>query len=257
MQKPIPSADAPYLIVGLGNPGSRYAATRHNAGFMVVDELAHRYGLRFSTRQSDAEVAKGEIKGQRVLIAKPQTFMNESGRSVRGLAHYYRIPNERILIIHDEIALPLGTIRIREKGSSAGHNGLKSIFQHMGTEAVPRMRIGVDRPADPRHSQIDWVLGKFARDEEPLVEETLKRAADAVESILTIGMERTMNSYNIDPAKVESGKAETAGTKRERSTVVLKNEGTAASSEKPAPDMDSVRERIARIIRGTENDRKL
>ena len=203
MQKPIPSADAPYLIVGLGNPGSRYATTRHNAGFMVVDELAHRYGMRFSTRQSDAEVARGEIKGQRVIIAKPQTFMNESGRSVRGLAHYYRIPNDRILIIHDEIALPVGTIRIREKGSSAGHNGLKSIFQHMGTEAVPRMRIGVDRPADPRHSQIDWVLGKFTRDEEPLVEETLRRAADAVESILTIGMERTMNSYNIDPAKAE------------------------------------------------------
>jgi 23S rRNA pseudoU1915 N3-methylase RlmH len=101
------------------------------------------------------------------------------------------------------------------------------------------------------------VLGKFTRDEEPLVEETLKRAADAVESILTIGMERTMNAYNTDPAKAESGKAETPSTKRERSTVVLKSEGKAANSEKPAPDMDSVRERIARIIRGTENDRKL
>jgi PTH1 family peptidyl-tRNA hydrolase len=227
---------------------------------MVVDELARRYGLRFSTRQSDAEVARGEIRGERVILAKPQTFMNESGRAVRGLAHYYRIPNERILIVHDEIALPVGTIRIREKGSSAGHNGLKSIFQHMGTEAVPRMRIGVDRPADPRHSQIDWVLGRFTREEEPVVEETLKRAADAVESILTIGMERTMNTYNIDPAKAESDKAGRQSTKRERSTVVLKGEEKekkAASNEKHAPDLDSVRERIARIIRGTESDRKL
>jgi PTH1 family peptidyl-tRNA hydrolase len=257
MQKPIPSSDAPYLIVGLGNPGSRYAATRHNAGFMVVDELARRYGLRFSTRQSDAEVAKGEIKGQRVLIAKPQTFMNESGRSVRGLAHYYRIPNNRILIIHDEIALPVGTIRIREKGSSAGHNGLKSIFQHMGTEAVPRLRVGVDRPADPRHSQIDWVLGRFTREEEPIMEETIRRAADAVESILTIGMERTMNSYNIDPAKADAPKPGEPKTKHERSTVVLKSDEKSARSESAPPDLESVRERIARIIRGADKDQRL
>jgi peptidyl-tRNA hydrolase, PTH1 family len=253
MQKPPASTDAPYLIVGLGNPGSRYAATRHNAGFMVVDALARRYGLRFSTRQSDAEVARADIKGERVILAKPQTFMNESGRSVRGLAHYYRIPNDRILIIHDEIALPVGTIRIREKGSSAGHNGIKSIIQHVGTEAVPRIRVGVDRPLDPRHSQIDWVLGKFTREEEPIMEETVRRAADAVESILMIGMERTMNAYNIDPAKAGPAKAETPKTKREHSTVVLKSEEKPTSSD--APSMESVRERIARIIRGADKER--
>src|SRR5438552_17814195 len=132
MQNPF-LTDAPYLIVGLGNPGSRYATTRHNAGFMVVDEVARQHGLRFSTKQANAEVARGEIAGKKVILAKPQTFMNLSGQAVRGLANFYKIPTDRILIIYDEIALPVGTIRIREKGSAAGHNGVKSVRQQMVT----------------------------------------------------------------------------------------------------------------------------
>src|SRR5690242_4763457 len=122
-------ADAPYLIVGLGNPGTRFAGSRHNVGFMVVDEVARRHGLRFSSKQANAEIARGEIAGTKVILARPQTFMNLSGHAVRGLANYYKIPTERILIIYDEIALPVGTIRIREKGSSAGHNGVNSVIQ--------------------------------------------------------------------------------------------------------------------------------
>jgi peptidyl-tRNA hydrolase, PTH1 family len=141
-----PATDTPYLIVGLGNPGSRFMATRHNVGFAVVDEVAQRHGLRFSTRQANAELARGQIAGTKVILAKPQTFMNLSGHAVRGLAGYYKIPVDHILIIYDEIALPVGTLRIREKGSSAGHNGVNSVIQQMGTQNVSRIRVGVDRP---------------------------------------------------------------------------------------------------------------
>src|SRR4051794_35072705 len=157
MQNPS-TTDTPFLVVGLGNPGTRYATTRHNAGFMVVDELARQHGIRLSSKQANAEVGRGEIAGTKVILAKPQTFMNLSGQAVRGLANFYKIPTGRIVIIYDEIALPVGTIRVREKGSSAGHNGAQNVIQQMGTQNIARIRVGVDRPADPRHSQIDWVL---------------------------------------------------------------------------------------------------
>src|SRR6478672_568337 len=173
-----PIADAPYLIAGLGNPGSRFAGSRHNVGFVVVDEVARQHGMRFSSKQANAEIARGEIAGKKVILAKPQTFMNLSGNAVRGLANYYKIPTDRIIIIYDEIALPVGTIRIREKGSSAGHNGVNSVIQQMGTQNIGRIRVGVDRPSDPRHSQIDWVLGRFTKDEQPIIEQTIRRAAE-------------------------------------------------------------------------------
>jgi peptidyl-tRNA hydrolase, PTH1 family len=243
MEKNLAAGNAPYLVVGLGNPGPRYAATRHNIGFMVVDEAARRHGLRFSGRQANAEIAKGEIAGRKVILAKPQTFMNNSGVAVRALASYYKIPNERILLIYDELALPLGTIRIREKGSAAGHNGVKSVIAHVGTEAIPRMRVGVDRPADPRHNQVDWVLGRFAKEEQPLAEETIKRAADAIESVLTIGIERAMNTYNADP----SGTTKDEG----RKTKDEPPEASAAHNNSP-PKQDlsigTIRERLARIM---------
>ncbi len=237
--------------MGLGNPGPRYAHTRHNIGFMVVDEAVRKHGLKFSGKQGNAEIAKGVIAGQKVILAKPQTFMNNSGQAVRYLAGYYKVPNERIVVVYDDIALPVGTIRIREKGSSAGHNGVKSLIQHMGTENIPRIRVGVDRPADPRHSQIDWVLGRFDKDEQALVQETIARAVDAIESLLTIGMERTMNSYNAGP----SGDSKEDGRKAKAAT---SKASTVAPEPKPRPkveedlSMDTIRKRIARILHGEE-----
>ncbi len=202
------SLNAPYLIVGLGNPGSRYAGTRHNAGFMAVDELARLHGLRFSGKQANAEVARGNIAGAAVILAKPLTFMNESGRAVGALARFYKVPPERVLIVCDDVALPLGTIRIREKGSAGGHNGLTSVIQHLGTQSFPRLRIGVDRPASPHHSQIDWVLGHFTRDERKVMDAAIPRAAQAIETILRDGVARAMNEYNAAPALEESPKSE-------------------------------------------------
>lgn len=249
MEKNLAASNTPYLIVGLGNPGPRYAHTRHNIGFMIVDEAAKKHGLKFSGKQGNAEIAKGTIAGEKVILAKPQTFMNNSGQAVRFLAGYYKVPNERVVVVYDDIALPVGTIRIREKGSSAGHNGVKSLIQHLGTESIPRIRVGVDRPADPRHSQIDWVLGRFDKDEQTLVLETIARSVDAIESLLTIGMERTMNSYNAGPSvdsKEDGQKAKTAVSKA----------STKAPEPKPKVEedlsIDTIRKRIARIIHGEE-----
>src|SRR5687767_12029129 len=189
-------SNAPFLIAGLGNPGQRYASTRHNVGFLVVDELARRHGLRLAGRQANAHYARGDVAGRKVILAQPQTYMNNSGQAVRALASYYKVPPERVLIIYDDVALPTGTIRIREKGTSAGHNGVKSVIQHMRTEAIPRIRVGVDRPNDPRHGQIDWVLGHFSKEEQPVIRDAIGRAADAVEYILANGYERAMNVYN-------------------------------------------------------------
>lgn len=203
MQQNVSQENLPLLIVGLGNPGSRYAATRHNVGFMTVDELARRHGLRFSTKQADAEIARGELEGTRVIIAKPQTFMNNSGRAVGALARFYKLPASRVVIIYDELDLPVGTIRMRGKGSANGHNGLKSVIQHLGTQEFPRIRIGISRPAITDHKQIDWVLGRFTKDEQEVMDDTIPRAAEAVEAIITLGMERAMNRYN---TREEQGK---------------------------------------------------
>lgn len=206
-----PTSSTPWLIAGLGNPGPRFQGTRHNVGFVAADELAVRNGLRFSGKQAMAEIARGMIEGQPVILAKPLTFMNNSGQAVSALARFYKIPHNRVLVLYDDIALPLGIIRIREKGSAGGHNGLTSVLQHLGTQNVPRLRIGVDRPADPRHSQIDWVLGRFNRDEQKKVEDVVSRAAEAVEAILKTGMERAMNTYNtVDRGKQEGKQEESA-----------------------------------------------
>jgi PTH1 family peptidyl-tRNA hydrolase len=237
--------NAPFLIVGLGNPGPRYAATRHNAGFMVVDELARRHGLRLAGRQANAHYARGSIAGQKVILAQPQTYMNNSGQAVRALASYYKVPPERVLIIYDEVALPTGTIRVREKGSSAGHNGVKSVIQHMGTEAIPRIRVGVDRPNDPRHGQIDWVLGRFSKEEQPVIEDAIKRAADAVDYILSNGFERAMNVYNTAEAQ--------ASTPRKNKPAAAPQPANDAPEPEPPRDkndlsLDAIRERLARIM---------
>ena len=244
------------MIVGLGNPGSRFAGSRHTVGFMVVDEVAREHGMRFSSKQANAEIARGEIGGKKVIVAKPQTFMNLSGHAVRGLANYYKIPTERIIIIYDEIALPVGTIRVREKGSSAGHNGVNSVIQQMGTQNVPRIRVGVDRPSDPRHSQIDWVLGRFTKDEQPLIEATIRRAAEAVEGILRIGIERAMNSYNT-PDNSSQARPQTTDDRPNQKNGAKPSEVVEAVHHTDRNDlsMDTLRQRIDRIMKRKEESK--
>jgi PTH1 family peptidyl-tRNA hydrolase len=226
---------------------------------MVVDEVARQHGLRFTGKQANAEIARGEIAGTKVILARPQTFMNLSGHAVRGLANYYKIPTDRILIIYDEIALPVGTIRIREKGSSAGHNGANSVIQQMGTQNIARIRVGVDRPSDPRHSQIDWVLGRFTKEEQPRVEETIHRAAEAVESILRIGIERTMNAYNTG----SNDGVTTDERRKSKVDVANTNDGQEAAqtlerlhrADKNDLSMETLRRRIDGIMKRKEESK--
>jgi PTH1 family peptidyl-tRNA hydrolase len=184
-----------YLIVGLGNPGREYERTRHNIGFRAVEALAARHSLVFSKRQNNASLADGLIGGRKVLLAKPQTFMNNSGVAVRGLLDFYRILPANLLVIYDDLDVPLGTLRLRERGSAGGQKGIKSIIDHLGTDAVARVRFGIGRPPG-RMETADYVLAPFARDEEIFVIETLDRAVRAAETWLEHGLEIAMTRHN-------------------------------------------------------------
>ena len=189
------------LIVGLGNPGGKYRGTRHNIGFAVVDELARRGRVEFDSAPVEALVAK--VRGaEPVLLAKPMTFMNASGEAVGGLARYFKIEPADLLIVVDEVQLPLGKLRARARGSAGGHNGLKSLIAHLGDEFA-RLRIGVGR-GDQRRDLADHVLARFEADEAAEVERMTTRAADASEMFITSGIEAVMNAYNGgDPATTE------------------------------------------------------
>ena len=181
------------LVAGLGNPGRQFAGTRHNVGFLVLDELARRAAVSFQSEPKwDAEVAPC---GGRMLI-KPQTFMNLSGESVGNYARYYRLEPSEVLVILDDAALSFGDLRLRKTGSAGGHNGLESILVHLGTEAVPRLRFGIGAASGPLH---DHVLGKFHPEELSALETTIGRAADAVEPANAHGFESAMNIYNQQP----------------------------------------------------------
>ncbi len=184
-----------YLIVGLGNPGAKYTQTRHNIGFRCVDALAAAYNLTFDKTQAKARVARGNLAGHAVLLAKPQTFMNRSGESVRGLADFYKIPPSHIMVIFDDLDLPLGTLRLRPGGGAGGHKGMKSIIQHLGTQDFPRLRFGISRPPG-RMDPAAYVLRPFDGDELILVAETIDRAQKAIVAWLTEGINNAMNAYN-------------------------------------------------------------
>jgi len=184
-----------YLIVGLGNPGVRYARNRHNVGFRCLRRLAAAHGMEFSRRQKRAFVARGSVCGRPVVLALPQTFMNESGRAVAPLANFYKVGLERLLVVYDDLDLDLGTIRLRPEGGSGGHKGVRSIIQHLGGQGFPRLRIGIGRPPG-RMDPADYVLQDFSVEEEPLVEEVLGRAVGAIETWLTEGIEEAMARYN-------------------------------------------------------------
>ncbi|MDZ4767244.1 MAG: aminoacyl-tRNA hydrolase [Chloroflexota bacterium] len=184
-----------FLIVGLGNPGAQYERTRHNIGFRVVDELARKHGLTFSKIEQRAQVAAGTILGKRALLAKPLTFMNLSGDSVVPLARFYKVEPASILIISDDLDIPLGTLRIRQTGSSGGQNGVKHILERMGTQNIARVRVGIGRPPG-RMDAAGYVLTPFKGDEEITALEMIDRAAKAAETWLTDGVEIAMTRYN-------------------------------------------------------------
>ncbi|MBC7226442.1 MAG: aminoacyl-tRNA hydrolase [Thermoflexales bacterium] len=184
-----------YLIVGLGNPGVRYARNRHNVGARCVSRLAATHGLEFSRRQKNARVARGTIGGEDVVLAIPQTFMNESGRAVAPLARFYQVPPERLLVIYDDLDLPPGSLRIRPEGGSGGHRGMRSVIEHLGTQAFPRLRIGIGRPPG-QMDPADYVLQDFTPDEEGVIAETIERAIAAIQTWLTEGLEKAMSLYN-------------------------------------------------------------
>ena len=194
------------LIVGLGNPGREYRETRHNVGFMVVDELARRHELTWSSAPSqvpDAFVAK-KYGGASWMLAKPLTYMNRSGEVVAGLARYFDVPAAELLVVVDEVALPLGRLRARRGGSAGGHNGLKSIIERLGTDQFPRLRVGVGR-GNARRDLADHVLSKFEAGERAGLDELITRAADAVEMFAAADIEQVMNAYNPDAAAPEHG----------------------------------------------------
>jgi PTH1 family peptidyl-tRNA hydrolase len=185
------------LVVGLGNPGDGYANTRHNVGFQVANRLAKRARTEFGIKSAESRIAEGSIGTQRIAIARPQTFMNDSGKAVRKLLDRYRIEPSSMLVVFDEVDLPLGKIRIREKGSSGTHNGMRSIVGAVG-EGFPRLRVGV-APADPTTEIPDlaeYVLSPFTADERPEADRVIARAAEAVEVAIRDGVRRAMDSFN-------------------------------------------------------------
>ena len=190
------SGGASWLLVCLGNPGEKYENTRHNAGFMVADEIGARRNLPIQRLKFKALTALAEISGEKVLVMKPVTFMNLSGEAVRPAADFYKIPPERVLVVSDDIALAVGRLRIRRSGSAGGHNGLKSIIQHLGSDRFPRVRVGVGEKPHPDYDLADWVLGRFAGEDKKAMDGTVKRAADAVECLIGEGCDWAMNRFN-------------------------------------------------------------
>jgi len=185
-----------YCIVGLGNPGPRYAGNRHNVGFRCLERLAAAHDLVFDKLQKRSHIAFGTVQGRRVVLAQPQTFMNESGRAAVPLARFYQVPPDRFLVVYDDLDLPLGTIRLRPAGGSGGHKGMRSIIEHLGSRDFPRLRIGIDRPPG-RMDPAAYVLQDFSTEEEPLVEETLEETVAAIETWLDEGIEVAMSRHNV------------------------------------------------------------
>lgn len=184
------------IIAGLGNPGRDYENTRHNAGFMTIDVLSKKYGIDVSEKKHKALIGKGVIEGQKVILAKPQTFMNASGESLRELTDYYKPDVEtEVIVIYDDITLDVGGLRVRKKGSAGGHNGMKSIIAHLGTEDFQRVRVGIgEKPA--RMDLADWVLGHFHKEDMDNLNDALEEASKAVVMLMQGEVDEAMNKYN-------------------------------------------------------------
>ena len=185
-----------WLIVFLGNPGSRYAFTRHNAGFLAADAVEKLLNVRIDRLRFRALTAAVEIGGEKVLLMKPQTFMNLSGEAVGQAVRFYKIPPEHVLVVSDEVSLPVGSLRIRLKGSAGGHNGLKSVIAHLGTDAFPRIRLGVGSAPHPGYDMADWVLSAFQNEDAEMIRTAAENAAKACVCFVEKGPDKAMTQFN-------------------------------------------------------------
>ncbi|HOE70500.1 MAG TPA: aminoacyl-tRNA hydrolase [Brevefilum sp.] len=190
----------PFLIVGLGNPGPDYRHNRHNVGFMAIDALARALDIPIQRVELRALVGKGLLDGQRVILAKPQTFMNKSGQAVASLARFYKIPVDQILVVHDDLDLPFGNLRLRPEGGTGGHKGMDSIMNRLGTREFPRLRVGIGRPPG-RMDPADFVLHDFDPPQQELLPQALDRAVQAIRAFVLEGVELAMTMFNERPAK--------------------------------------------------------
>ena len=190
------SGGVDWILVCLGNPGDQYENTRHNVGFMVADELGDRARIPIQKLKYKALTNTTQLGGRKVLIMKPVTYMNLSGEAVRQAVDFYKVPADHVLVVSDDTALAVGRLRIRKGGSAGGHNGLKNIIQHLGTDQFPRVRLGVGEKPHPDYDLADWVLGKFQGEDKKAIDAAVKKAADAIECILSDGLDRGMNRYN-------------------------------------------------------------
>ena len=191
------------LIVGLGNPGRKHAGNRHNVGFHCLDMLAEKHGLAFDVKRDKAELAVGRVAGRRAILAKPQTYVNASGEAVGPVARFYRVAPENVLVIYDDLDLPQGTIRLRPRGSSGGHNGIKSAIEHLGTQGFPRLRVGIGRPPG-RMPPKAYVLQDYGKAEGERMQAVYGRAVAAVEAFICLGVREAMNQFNARPEPSDS-----------------------------------------------------
>lgn len=185
-----------FLIVGLGNPGGKYEITRHNAGFLCADLFAESMNTEIKRLKYHALTAEVNIDGHRCLLMKPQTFMNNSGEAVAEAAKFYKIPLEKIIVVFDDISLPIGKLRVRRKGSAGGHNGIKSLISHLGSENFPRVKIGVGAKPHPDYDLADWVLASFKKEDFPALKEAMVNAGEAIKLIVNGNTDKAMNLYN-------------------------------------------------------------
>jgi len=185
-----------WIVVFLGNPGPKYAGTRHNVGFMTADKCEKATGARISRSRFKALTDQIKIDSEGVLLMKPQTYMNLSGDAVGEAAKFYKVPTDHVIVISDDVSLPIGKLRIRGKGSAGGHNGLKSIIARLGGDGFPRIKIGVGAPPHPDYDMADWVLGTFKNQDAVDIEEACAKAWEAVESLIRVGVEKTQSRYN-------------------------------------------------------------
>lgn len=190
------SGGVEWLLVGLGNPGTKYESTRHNMGWLALDSLMEKEKFTLNKLRFKAWTGMLDYKGHKILVMKPQTYMNLSGESVGEAARFYKVPADHVLVISDDVSLPVGKLRIRKSGSAGGHNGLKNIIQHLGTDAFPRIKVGVGMPEHPDHEMIDWVIGKPQGEEAKTLRAALDRAAEAALCIIDEGADKAMNKFN-------------------------------------------------------------
>ena len=185
-----------YIIAGLGNPTKEYEGTRHNVGFDVIDRLSERYNIDVTMEKHRALIGKGMIAGQKVILVKPQTYMNLSGEAVHEAVQFYKIPADHVLVIYDDVSLPVGKLRVRPTGSAGGHNGIKNIIAHLGTQEFPRIKIGTGAPSGGGAEMIDWVIGVPSQAERKILVESFETAIKAAEDIIENGCQKAMNDYN-------------------------------------------------------------